>query len=192
MILINEYELLYLFQEGHNNKAIINLYKLYAPFLEEVKRRTFYKYFALPIELSDLESLKYFSVLESAKMYNPQSRKKLKDFIFQRYTWDIHKQIRQCLNMKNRVLNYYVKLANDNVTSDEEYFSSKLARFDEQKQVIKLFYQQLSPLEKEVFRLWYAGENIYNIHQLLALDYRQVDNAMQRIMQKTKNFYKNN
>ncbi|WP_424526769.1 hypothetical protein [Spiroplasma endosymbiont of Glossina fuscipes fuscipes] len=94
--------------------------------------------------------------------------------------------------MKNRVLNYYVKLANDNVTSDEEYFSSKLARFDEQKQVIKLFYQQLSPLEKEVFRLWYAGENIYNIHQLLALDYRQVDNAMQRIMQKTKNFYKNN
>ncbi|WP_424526768.1 hypothetical protein [Spiroplasma endosymbiont of Glossina fuscipes fuscipes] len=82
MILINEYELLYLFQEGHNNKAIINLYKLYGPFLEEVKRRTFYKYFVLPIELSDLESLKYFLVLESAKMYNPQSRKKLKDFIF--------------------------------------------------------------------------------------------------------------
>ncbi len=30
-MLINEYELLYLFQEGHNNKAVINLYKLYAP-----------------------------------------------------------------------------------------------------------------------------------------------------------------
>ncbi|WP_342256666.1 hypothetical protein [Spiroplasma endosymbiont of Poecilobothrus nobilitatus] len=46
------------------------------PFLEEVKRRTFYKYFGLPIELADLESLKYFSVLESAKMYNPHSSKK--------------------------------------------------------------------------------------------------------------------
>lgn len=66
-----------------------------------------------------------------------------------------------------------------------------MACFDEQKQIIKIFYQRLSPLEKEVFRLWFAGENIYNIHQLLGLNYRQVDNAMQRIMQKTRDFYKN-
>jgi len=188
---MNEYELLYLFQEGHNQTALFSLYKLYVPFLEDVKRRTFYKYFGLPIELADLESLKYFSVLESAKMYNPHSSKKLKDFIFQRYTWDIHKQIRQFFNLKNRVLNYYIKLTNENITNQDENFSNKIACFDEQKQIIKIFYQRLSPLEKEVFRLWFAGENIYNIHHLLGLNYQQVDNAMQRIMQKTRDFYKN-
>ncbi|WFG96679.1 hypothetical protein M1771_01275 [Spiroplasma citri] len=67
IVTMNEYELLYLFQEGHNKAALFSLYKLYVPFLENVKRRAFYKYFGLPIELADLESLKYFSVLESAK-----------------------------------------------------------------------------------------------------------------------------
>ncbi|WP_374695967.1 hypothetical protein [Spiroplasma endosymbiont of Polydrusus formosus] len=71
------------------------------------------------------------------------------------------------------------------------YFFNKITCFDEQKQIIKIFYKSLSPLEK-VFRLWFAGENIYNIQRLLGLNYRQVDSAMQRIMQKTKYFYKNN
>ncbi|WP_342256668.1 hypothetical protein [Spiroplasma endosymbiont of Poecilobothrus nobilitatus] len=57
--------------------------------------------------------------------------------------------------------------------------------------MIFLFHQEFSTKLKEIFRLWFAGENIYNIHHLLELNYRQVDNAMQRIMQKTRDFYKN-
>ncbi|AHF57349.1 hypothetical protein [Spiroplasma eriocheiris] len=191
---MNEYELLYLYQDEHNEKALLNLYKIYCQKLETSKRRTYHKYFSLPVELEDLETIKYFSIMKSAQIYNPTSKKKLSDFIEQRFIWDIHNYLRKHLNSKNYVLNGYLKmLGTTNFDQDNAVnLEQDLLEAEALILIKEYLLTVLSPLEKKVFLFWIRGYNIRVISHELGLTYRQVDNAQQRIMKKIRDFSKNN
>ncbi|AGM24735.1 hypothetical protein [Spiroplasma chrysopicola] len=169
------------------------MYQKYQKELEIVKRQTFYKYFLIPLELDDLESLKYWSILESARNYNMRVKKKLKDYIFQRYVWDIHKHIRKLLSAKHKVLNYcanYQAQEGFDVASPDNFVQDLLDQ-EEKERLIMAIKARLSVLETEIFNLWLADYSITKISQILELNYRQVDNAMQRIIRKVKQISKN-
>ncbi|AGM25766.1 hypothetical protein SSYRP_v1c01700 [Spiroplasma syrphidicola EA-1] len=169
------------------------MYQKYQKELEIVKRQTFYKYFLIPMELGDLESLKYWSILESARNYNMRVKKKLKDYIFQRYVWDIHKHIRKLLSAKHKVLNYcanYQVQEGFDVASPEN-LAADLLEQEEKTRLIGAIKLTLSALERQIFDLWLADYPITKISEILGLNYRQVDNAMQRIIRKVKQISKN-
>ena len=189
----NDNELLYHISEN-NEQASELLYKKYEPLIKKEAKKL-YKYVkSNGIEVSDLIQEGMLG-LNSAINYFSES----KETLF--YTYAITCIKRKMIDyiiasnrQKNKALNNSVSIEYDSEEKDLYYLvpdkslnpEDLLLNEEREKEIIKLAKENLSDLEFQIFELRIDGFNHNEIAELLDIDYKAVDNAIQRIKNKMK------
>lgn len=176
---MNDYELLYLFVAAKNQWAFNFLYQKYQNIINILTRKKFYQFFSVPLELSDLQSITYFIFYQSVSSFQIRKNKSFKNFFLINLNWGLLKYFKQYLTKNHQVLNLAVKFQDyffdDELIYQENYDQEKLIN------LIILNDLKLSFYEKNVLKLKYQGYCNQEIMEKLKLNYKQVDNAFQRV-----------
>lgn len=97
--------------------------------------------------------------------------------------------IRKANNKSNLPLQYYVSLDDDDTLLSHTPTPEELVIFNEELDAVHEFIEnKLSKSEKKVFKLNLAGLSYSEISEILDCDEKFVDNALQRIRKKLREF----
>ncbi len=114
--------------------------------------------------------------------------------------------IRKANGLKHKPLNNYVSLNSpvddsgeegervllDMLIDDSMSLEDKVMDRESVRNIEKYYEKELSPLEKEVLRLFLKGKSYQDIASSLGRTSKAVDNALQRIRRKTRLYLENN
>lgn len=145
--------------------------KIYTPFIKKIVR--YYGLFLSKEDKDDLYLEALLATLKSIDAYT-ENQGSFDNFLF--------------INVRNRIFDILRKRKIE-VSLDEAI--SKTYDFEEEleiKEEIDEFKNLLTPKELAVFELYLEGLKISEIASLLNEDYKSVDNAIQRIKKKAKQF----
>lgn len=186
---MNDEELIYLFVTAKNEWAFTYLYQKYQNVSDILTKKLFYKFFTLPLELSDLQSLSYLIFYQSIISYQIKKKKSFKNFLLLNLKWGLLKYIKKYLTKNHQILNlavvYQDYFLNSNKAGVDDSLNYQLS-FDAVS-FVDLVNLKLSFCEKNVLQLKYQGFSNQEIMAKLNLSYKQVDNAFQRVNLKFKN-----
>lgn len=177
-------ELLYLFIVIKNQWAFDYLYQKYQNLINILTRKKFYQFFTLPLELNDLQSINYFLFYQSILTFQSKKNKSFKNFFLINLNWGLLKYFKKYLTKNHQILNMAVEY--------HDYFVSSSLSFQEnfyQNNFLEYFIYdnlKLTVYEKNVLELKYQGYSNHEIMKILSLNYKQVDNALQRVNLKLK------
>lgn len=97
--------------------------------------------------------------------------------------------VRKANNKSNLPLQYYVSLDDDDTLLSHTPTPEELVIFNEELDAVNEFIEnKLSKSEKKVFKLNLAGLSYSEIAEILECDEKSVDNALQRIRRKLREF----
>lgn len=180
---MSDEELIYLFVVDQNDWAFNCLYLKYQNIISFSIRKNFSKFFSLPLELNDLESIAYFIFFQAVINFQFNKNKSFKNFLLLNLEWGLLKYLKKYLTKNHQILNmayYYQDYFLDNNLIDQSSFY-QINLFD-------LNNLKLSLSEKNVLKLKYQGFSNQEIMAKLNLTYKQVDNAFQRVNLKLKKY----
>lgn len=179
-----------------DDEEVINeLVKEYAAIIRGICRR----FYLVGGTSEDLYQEGMIGLLEAVKNFD-RDRGKLGDDSFKRYAMTCIKRqiidaIKHANTKKNQVLNNSVSLTHKN-QEDEEFDIEEMGSEkdpeeiyimrEKQEEQIKRLYDLVSPLEKEVLRLYLEGRTASEIAKILNKTPRSVTNTIQRIKLKVK------
>ncbi|MBE4704138.1 hypothetical protein [Spiroplasma platyhelix] len=182
---MSDEELLYLYLIAQNQWAFNFLYQKYQNIILVLTRKTFRKFFSVPLELSDLESVTYLIFYQSVFNFQVKKNKSFKNFLLTNLNWGILKYLKKYLNKNHQILN--------TALTDQDYFFNRNLSFqnhfiqDDYSNLINDSNLKLSFYEQNVLQLKYQGYSNQEIMAKLNLTYKQIDNAFQRATWKLKN-----
>ncbi|MGL5268157.1 MAG: hypothetical protein ACRC8P_00075 [Spiroplasma sp.] len=179
---MNDEELLYLFVVVKNEWAFNCLYQRYQNVIDVLTKKIFYKFFTLPLELSDLQSVTYLIFYQTIVSFQIKKNKSFKNFLLINLKWGLLKYIKKYLTKNHQILNLAVQYQ-DYFFDDSLNYQESFNYFD----FVDLIDLKLSFYEKNVLQLKYQGFSNQEIMTKLNLSYKQVDNAFQRVSLKLKN-----
>ena len=189
----NDNELLYYVSEN-NEEASELLYKKYEPLIKKEAKKL-YKYVkSNGVEISDLMQEGMLG-LNNAINYFSESKETL--FYTYALTCIKRKTIDYVIasnRQKNKVLNNSIGIEYDDDEKDLYYLApdkssepeNLLLSIEREKEIIEIAKEELSDLEYQIFELRINGFNHNEITEILDIDYKAVDNAIQRIKNKMK------
>lgn len=187
---MSDEELFYLFVVAKNEWAFTYLYQKYRSITDILTKKIFQKFFTLPLELNDLQSLAYLIFYQSIINYQVKKNKSFKNFLLINLKWGLLKYIKKYLTKNHQILNLAIEY--------QEYFLDDKVSDNLNNQLnfdtiifIDLINLKLSFYEKNVLQLKYQGFSNQEIMAKLNLSYKQVDNAFQRVSLKFKNIENN-
>lgn len=182
---MSDEELIYLFVDAKNEWAFTCLYQKYYNLSDILTKKLFYKFFTLPLELSDLQSLNYLIFYQTIVSYQTKKNKSFKNFLLINLKWELLKYIKKYLTKNHQILNLAVGYQDYLLDSSDDSLNYHLS-FDVVS-FVDLVNLKLSFYEKNVLQLKYQGFSNQEIMAKLNLSYKQVDNAFQRVNLKFKN-----
>lgn len=178
---MDDEELIYLFSVIKNDWAFNCLYQKYLHLIKTFTKKIFYKFFSIPLELDDFETIAYLLFYQSVVTFQVRKNKSFKNFFLNNLNWGLLKYFKKYTNKNHQILNF--------ASDYQDYLldSSSFVSYDQFKQ-FDLSDLNLSFFEKNVLKLKYQGFSNQEIMTKLNLNYKQVDNAFQRVVIKIKNF----
>lgn len=194
---LNDYELLSLVSEDEEATDI--LFKKYRPLIVNKAKKLYDENKNYGIDLNDLIQEGMIGFSKAINTYND------KDAIFFTYARKcIEGKMLSLLKTANRqkhlILNNSISMEaieeNDNYTLDTIIVDTKSSPEDiiieneNVKDLLKRISKDLTAIESEVFELKKSGFDYKEISEILDITPKQVDNAIQRIKNKIKNYKK--
>ncbi|MFU2158917.1 MULTISPECIES: sigma-70 family RNA polymerase sigma factor [Caldisericum] len=155
----------------HDRNAQEEILKIYTPFIKKIVR--YYGLFLSKEDRDDLYLEALLAALKSIDAYN-ENYGNFENFLF--------------INVRNRILDF-LRRRKFEVPLEEAI--SKTYDFEKEieiKEEIDEFKKLLAPKELKVFELYLDGFKIGEIADILQEDYKSIDNAIQRIKKKVKQF----
>lgn len=181
---MNDNELVYLYCIENNEIAFNFLYKKYQLRNDFFLRTVIRKFFAIPLEISDLKTILYFLFLETIFKFQERKNKSFQNFLYCKIKWGIFAYVKKFLNNNHKIINCALKY-NDFLYNRNNYEVTCFFLED----IINIAH--LTNIENKVLKLKQAGYQIREIMEKLNITYKQVDNTWTRIKLKLKNSYKN-
>lgn len=111
--------------------------------------------------------------------------------MWQRFVWDLHGYIRKFFKVGNYILNGYARFEDFEYEKWEKNYEIDFNLFYKQdllKQAVHKQWHNFTDIERIVFKLWIKEHSIKQIMLLTDLNYKQIDNAIQRFLKKVKNY----
>lgn len=174
---MSDEELLYLFIAVQNQWAFDFLYQKYQKLIVLLTRKNFLKFFTVPLELSDLDSISYLIFYQSICCFQFNRNKSFKNFLLTNLNWELLKYLKKYISRNHQILNLAVDYQDYFVWYDRQVLSFNDNNLSDLK---------LSFYEKNVLKLKYQGYCNREIMKKLNLNYKQIDNAFQRAILKFK------
>lgn len=181
---MQENELLYLYKKYEYNFIESILYFKYRRLMFYILKITLHKINYKFIDYNDYESYQYLSFLNSLKKYNITSNKKFQNFVLQRWQWAIFNIYKQKNNHKNKIINNYTPIKNDN-HAFYDYNYSKIIKND----FILWLNKQIEQMEnknKNIIKLILKSKSRNEIQNILSLKRNQVDYLYYQSIEKIK------
>ena len=128
------------------------------------------------------------ALMDAVKGYDPDA-----GFFFAAYARQcvsnrIISAIRGAGAAKRRPLYDYVELSENTAAAPDGDPAERLAAKETAEELRRSMLTRLSPTEKAVFERYLTGESYMEIGEALSINYRAVDNAIQRARRKLQNF----
>ena len=183
----NEYELVYLAQDG-NEDAINLIYRKYKPIV--VKKRKNAIVFASHhgVEINDIMQEGFIGLDEAIRNFSQDTDATFYTFANLCIDRQIANYLKKMTSGKDRILNEAITI-NDSLektmrdaTDIEKYFVGR----DNNKEIANLIREKLTPFEKQVFDLRLKGYSFEEIANILNKDMKAIYNTFFRIREKIK------
>jgi len=180
---MNDNELIYLYCSEKNHHALNFLYEHYQVKSEILIKTILKKFFAIPLEMNDLKTMFYFTLLESIFNFQASKNKSFKNFFYDQLKWGLFGYFKKFINHHHQIINYALKYEDVFGKTDDNYQLIMLqATIDS---------SNLTRLEQQVCQQKQQGYHNQEIMVNLNLKYKQVDNAWSRAKLKLKSSYQN-
>lgn len=176
---MDDEELIYLFSVIKNDWAFNYLYQKYLNLIKTFTKKIFYKFFSIPLELNDFETVTYLIFYQSVVDFQLRKNKSFKNFFLNNLNWGLLKYFKKYTGKNHQILNF--------ASSYQDYLLDNNFGFYDQFKQFELSDLNLSFFEKNVLKLKYQDFSNQEIMAKLNLNYKQVDNAFQRVILKVKN-----
>lgn len=187
----NDYELLDYICESNEDATKI-LYDKYKAVIESIARSKVNN--GIGLELNDLIQEGMIGFSEAIRDYKNQKDVTFYTFAslcierqiltaIKKATRDKHKLLNDSISLDysyDKDSNLYDNISDDNQQSPED----RVIEMEEEKQLYGIIVDKLSSFEKQVFDLKIKNFSYKEIGQLLNVDSKKIDNAIQRIKQK--------
>lgn len=191
-------ELLVLMAQDENAEALDVLFERYIPFVKWTIRRLDRKFFFRGYEMDDLIQEGIIGLFKSKDDYKIERKTKFKDFSRHVIEKHIGTLILRSSNYKNKVLNesfsYHSPIGSDSEVTFEQLLKSE-ANGPELVAVNRETYfaieEKLTDLEKEVLEYYALGLSYEEIGELVGKKKKAIDNTIQRIRKKGKQYINN-
>ena len=191
----NDNELLDLISENEEANEI--LFEKYKPLIVGIAKRKYNPNLSNGFELNDLISEGMIGFSTAINTYRPG--KEASFFTYAKTC--IERKIASALisftRQKHKILNESITIEDDEeinfglkkVLGDDSLNPEKVMITDENiRELLENLDTQLSSFEKQVFELKKSGFELSEIGEILDKDYKSVDNTLQRIKSKVRNY----
>lgn len=175
---MNDEELIYLFLVIKNDWAFNYLYQRYLNLIKSFTKKIFYKFFSIPLELNDFDTIAYLIFYQSVINFQERKNKLFKNFFLNNLKWGLLKYFKKYIGKNHQILNL--------ASSYQDYLLNNNFSYYDQFKQIEWNDLNLSFFERNVLKLKYQGFSNQEIVTKLNLNYKQVDNAFQRVISKMK------
>ncbi len=180
LIINNDLEMIKYYREG-NLKPLLYLYFKYLNYSKKVVNSIYKKFYSIPLYAEDFNSLIYITMKTAIEKYRINNTIPFKGFFSLMLRWSIYNEIKKYLSKNHQILNNYYKLDEKlaKKNNNNRIYKRHLTLFCLEKKL-----NQLSKLEKCIFISKLNGLSNFDIIQKYNLDYKQIDNALQRGIKK--------
>lgn len=183
----NEYELVYLAQDG-NEDAINLIYRKYKPIVVKKSKNAIVFASHHGVEINDIMQEGFIGLDEAIRNFSQDTDATFYTFANLCIDRQIANYLKKMTSGKDRILNEAITI-NDSLektmrdaTDIEKYFVGR----DNNKEIANLIREKLTPLEKQVFDLRLKGYSFEEIANILNKDMKAIYNTFFRIREKIK------
>lgn len=190
--------------QGGNTDALERLLYMYRGFIRYVCQ----KYFLKDGDQQDLLQEAAIGLLEAINAYNINTKVKFRNFAFICIKRELDSVVSRSNRKKRQVLNnaipIYSFVEEENSRYGTEYYSGEnFMKCDKEtpeaaliareglQELVGFLQSELTPLEQKVLFLRIEGRSYREITDILNIQAKAVDNAIQRIRRKVQNAYSN-
>lgn len=183
---LSDAEVIYLYQENYQTRrSLLHLmFFRYQIMLSQRQRQIYCHFYHLPFELDDLNWLQYVTITAAVVNFQNRYNKSFKNYLVALFTWRVKNEIRRCWNKATVTTSQTVSL--ERLVREKPIITAVNNHHHWEKVVLNRCVQFLTPLERTVIQMRMSGYNTKEVIQRTNLKYRQVDNALQRSVQKLK------
>jgi len=157
--------------KSQDRSAQEEILKIYTPFIKKIVR--YYGLFLTKEDRDDLYLEALFATLKSIDGYS-ENYGNFENFLF--------------INVRNRILDFLRKRKIEVPLDEAIYKTYDFESEFEIKEEIEEFRKRLTKHELEVFELYLKGYRIGDIVKVTNKNYKSVDNTLQRIKKKAKEY----
>ena len=186
-------------KDNDNEEALVFLINKYRNFVRAKAR----SYFLIGAEREDIIQEGMIGLYKAIRDFNPQKQKSFIGFADMCITGQILTALKSAQRQKHRPLNSYISL--DGETGDRDGYDvlsvhmkagehepeKMLIRREQKEEMQKCLDKLLSNLEKKVLEKYLNGLSYEAIADVLQMNVKSVNNALQRIRTKTNNIGRN-
>lgn len=183
----NEYELVYLAQDG-NEDAINLIYRKYKPIVVKKSKNAIVFASHHGVEINDIMQEGFIGLDEAIRNFLQDTDATFYTFANLCIDRQIANYLKKMTSGKDRILNEAITI-NDSLektmrdaTDIEKYFVGR----DNNKEIANLIREKLTPFEKQVFDLRLKGYSFEEIANILNKDMKAIYNTFFRIREKIK------
>ncbi len=178
----NDHELIYFYRMG-NKKPINIIIQKYHQEIQYIKLWTFKKFYNLPLELCDFDSITYFATIISLEKYNHKYKNTFKNYLLANIRWNMLNLINKYLNKKHTVINNAIAI-DENLISIKYQEQNSYKNNSKYRDYIFNNLNKLSNVEKNIFMYKLDGKSNSEIVEITNFNYKKIDNAIQRSIKK--------
>lgn len=185
----NDYELVFLAQEGNEN-AINIIYKKYKPIIVKKSKLAIYSTKNSGSEINDVMQEAYLGLEEAIRNFSQNDEATFYTFANLCIDRKISNYIRKMANKKNILLNeaIFIDENMENYLKDTTDIENNLIRKVMKEEIINKIYDKFTTLEKDVYNLLIDGYSLAEISSKLDKDIKSIYNTIDRIKQKVKKY----
>lgn len=167
-------------QKSNDRRSYILLLNQYKPLIKSLTYSFKSKYYAVPMELSDIENMLQFFFYELVLEYDENSKKMFPSFIKEFLFYKGSSWLRGYITLNNKVLNFADEIAEDIRSSEQikEHIETELLDIE------NMTY--LSKLEKQVINYNKDGVSIKQISSKLDINEKTLYAARARAIKKIR------
>lgn len=183
----NDYELVYLAQEG-NEDAINLLYQKYKPIIVKKSKNAIIYATHHGIDINDIMQEGYIGFEEAIRSFSQDETASFYTFALLCIDRKITNYLRKTTSSKSRALNEAITIDDtlEKVLGDNTNIESNLMGKDSDNELIEIIRRMLTDFERKVFDLKIKDYSFEEIAKILNRDVKSIYNTFQRIKIKIK------
>lgn len=183
----NDYELVYLAQEG-NEDAINLLYQKYKPIIVKKSKNAIIYATHHGIDINDIMQEGYIGFEEAIRSFSQDETASFYTFALLCIDRKITNYLRKTTSSKSRALNDAITIDDtlEKVLGDNTNIESNLMGKDSDNELIEIIRRMLTDFERKVFDLKIKDYSFEEIAKILNRDVKSIYNTFQRIKIKIK------